>query len=449
MRAIKPAAFVLLAALLGVGGWAACRAGALRLRQLPWLLGSSAQNTELPVAEYREVRSGIAGKTGRLLTIDRSGRATLQTLPLGSGSKTMRTHLSCAELVDFPEAMKMEFREFRSSYGQSDPVNAEGQDEISIVDRWDGGEKRVVWHNPPSAPRPPEGSWPHVVVYFEDLIRRAEEASGQATEKSRENTLVYGRSSSGYVGTYHYSLSVDNSGHAVLKGGLGWAAYAYRGETQLTAEELGTLVRAIRQANFSGFQECYGRHAPVNEQSESLGYDWDGKQAGILWMSPPTEPKPADAWFRMVGILDQVWARAEKGAEIRQALYLIADQRLDPVPLSVTYDDMHGLWGGLTLTIHGNGHVRQKAVKVAARTPTLVSRDDVLKLVRLLLTEKVWEQLERERAFKPDESRARLVIRYGNQTSEIWEWYNDLEKNQRLGKIRDLMEAITWERASK
>ncbi len=35
-----------------------------------------------------------------------------------------------------------------------------------------------------------------------------------------------------------------------------------------------------------------------------------------------------------------------------------------------------------------------------------------------------------------------VVIQYGTQRSEIWEWYNDLDKNQRLSKIRALMKSI-------
>jgi hypothetical protein len=127
---------------------------------------------------------------------------------------------------------------------------------------------------------------------------------------------------------------------------------------------------------------------------------------------------------------------------IREALVEIAGGKLNPTPLSVTSDDMHGLWGGLTLTIRGNGNVEQKAVKEKAGTPTVVSPDSILKLVRLLLKQKAWEQRELQRAPKPDESTARLVIQYGKQRSEIWEWYNDLDKNQRLGKVRDLMKTI-------
>lgn len=163
---------------------------------------------------------------------------------------------------------------------------------------------------------------------------------------------------------------------------------------------------------------------------------------------------PAGGWFRNAEILDQVEARARKHAPpapsstdrapltIREALSEITARKLNPAPLSITYDDMHGLWGGLTLTIRGDGNVEQKAVKEEVGTPGLVSRDSILKLVRLLLKEKAWEQREPQRAPKPDESEARLVIQYGKQRSEIWEWYNDLDKNQRVGKIRDLMKTI-------
>jgi len=75
MPAGKPAALV-LAAILALVTWTAQGSGRPAPRSTP--LAAQGPNTEQPVAEYREVRSGIAGKTGRLLTIDRSGRATLQ-----------------------------------------------------------------------------------------------------------------------------------------------------------------------------------------------------------------------------------------------------------------------------------------------------------------------------------------------------------------------------------
>jgi hypothetical protein len=319
MSALKPGIVALLSVLVGLMCWAFYIRGRRPPRPPDPAVGTAGPKTEPLVAEYCEVHSGIDGETGRLLTIDRVGQATLQTLPLGPRSKTMRTHLSCAELFDLPEAMRMEFSNFRSSYGQDRPTNGKGHEEISIVNRWGGHEQRVVWHNPPSRPKPPEGSWAHVVVYFEDVMRRAEESSAaQSREKARENALVYGRSSSGIVGTYHDSLAIDKSGHAVLEGGLAWRAMR-RGETQLKADELDMLLRAIQQANFSGVQQCYGRHAPVNEQNVSLSYDWDGKQADVLWMSPPAEPKPSENWFRITEILDPIWARAQEPSQKKSA----------------------------------------------------------------------------------------------------------------------------------
>jgi len=312
MHLVKAAVLVLVAALLGVVGWAAYRAG-WRPRLSPRTRTQSAENTEPPVAEYREVQSGAAGLTGSLLTIDRTGRVTVQTIPLGPGSKAVRTHLSCAELVDLPQAMKEEFATFRPSYGREGTVS---QGEISIVDRWEGPEKRVVWHNPPSRPKPPEGSWAHVVVYFEDLRRRAEEEPPHPTASARDVDDVvveYGHSSSGVVGTYITLLTIRKSGRVMLGHGLR-LPWPGAGDTQLTPEELATVLRAFQEAKFLDFQQCYGQHAPVNEQSSWMTYWRDGRGEAVLWMSPPANPKPPEGWFRIAELLDQIEARAKKRA---------------------------------------------------------------------------------------------------------------------------------------
>jgi hypothetical protein len=150
------------------------------------------------------------------------------------------------------------------------------------------------------------------------------------------------------------------------------------------------------------------------------------------------------AIISILAVLPVLTVLASPPNTIRETLSGIAAGKLGPAPLSVTYDDMHGLSGGLTLTIHGDGKVEQRAVREKAGTPQAVSREAVLKLVRLLLRKKAWAQREPERAPRLDESRARLVIQYGNNTTEIWEWYNDLAENQRIVKIRDLMKEIAW-----
>jgi hypothetical protein len=48
-----------------------------------------------------------------------------------------------------------------------------------------------------------------------------------------------------------------------------------------------------------------------------------------------------------------------------------------------------------------------------------VPREDLLKLVRLLIRQQAWVQRVPERTARPDESTARLTIRYRNDQSEI------------------------------
>ena len=135
---------------------------------------------------------------------------------------------------------------------------------------------------------------------------------------------------------------------------------------------------------------------------------------------------------------------AAADAPAKSLLERIAAGRLDVTLLEVTYDDLHPLHGGLVLTIQGTGKVEQRALRQTPGRPKLVPREDLLKLVRLLIREQAWEQRVPERAPRPDESKVRLTIRYRNDQSEIWEWYNALEANRRIIQIRDLMQSIAW-----
>ncbi|MBI3684180.1 MAG: hypothetical protein HY235_27720 [Acidobacteria bacterium] len=135
---------------------------------------------------------------------------------------------------------------------------------------------------------------------------------------------------------------------------------------------------------------------------------------------------------------------AAADAHMKNLLERIEAGKLDLTPLAVSYDDLHPLHGGLVLTIHGTGKVEQRAVRQTPGRPKLVPREDLLKLVRLLIREQAWEQRVPERAARPDESTVRLAIRYGNDQTVIWEWYNDLEANRRIIQIRDLMQRIAW-----
>lgn len=111
--------------------------------------------------------------------------------------------------------------------------------------------------------------------------------------------------------------------------------------------------------------------------------------------------------------------------------------------LSVVYDDMHGLWGGQTISIAGNGAYERKERARGDSAPVVTSgnvdQQQIQALATLLVDLAAWEQRVPERAPVPDESRATLRIRVGTAEATIWEWYNDLPKNNRIAQIRDLM----------
>lgn len=295
MRASKPAAFILVVGAAGLAGY---RAG--------WLHGPSSQNAELPWVEFREMHSGPSGDTGTFLTVDRTGLATLQTLPLGPGSKTTRLYLNCDEFADLPEQMRYEFGVLRSSYGTESGAN---QGEVSVVSRWNGSYKRVVWRNPESSPKPPEGAWAGLVGPLEDIRRRAEEAS-KAAELGNDVVVEYGHLSSGHVGSYITLLSIRKWGQVTLGHGLGvpWPV----GVTQLPPAELATLLRTIEEAKFEDFHQCYGQHAPVNPQNTWMVYWHDGTAKEVTWMSDPADPRPPEGWFRIVAILNEIQARIKR-----------------------------------------------------------------------------------------------------------------------------------------
>lgn len=134
---------------------------------------------------------------------------------------------------------------------------------------------------------------------------------------------------------------------------------------------------------------------------------------------------------------------------VRESLEDIAAGRTDLEPLRVTYDDLHGLWGGLRLTIRGMGQVEQTVVREKAGEPQRVSREDLVKLAALLVKHAAWEQRVPERAAVPDEARTSLTIRYGQSSVTIWEWHNDLNKNRRIGSIGEFMKTIAWKKPAR
>jgi hypothetical protein len=128
-----------------------------------------------------------------------------------------------------------------------------------------------------------------------------------------------------------------------------------------------------------------------------------------------------------------------RAARMHACLDELAAGRADWRKFSLTYDDVHGLHGGLTLTIHGDGHVEQQAVRIQTQEPHDVRKRDLEKLLALLRELKAWEQRTPERQAVPDESVASLTIRCGGDAVRIWEWYNEVAANARIRRVHDLM----------
>ena len=128
-------------------------------------------------------------------------------------------------------------------------------------------------------------------------------------------------------------------------------------------------------------------------------------------------------------------------AELKE---LLASQRV-PADLIITYDDMHGLWGGSTLTVRGDGSLERQVSRRGAAAPTgtktHIGEHDLLELVRLLVELSAWEQRTPDGMPVPDESRAYLTISLKGSTSVVWERFNEMAKNDRLVRVRDWLES--------
>lgn len=118
-----------------------------------------------------------------------------------------------------------------------------------------------------------------------------------------------------------------------------------------------------------------------------------------------------------------------------------------PSDLQIIYDDMHGLWGGTNIVISGKGSGERRERARGNSEPeifaTSVTSEQLLELVKLLIEHKAWEQRTRDRDPVPDESRASLRIHVNGQTSDVWEWFNDMQKNKRLSIIKAKMKQMT------
>ena len=67
-------------------------------------------------------------------------------------------------------------------------------------------------------------------------------------------------------------------------------------------------------------------------------------------------------------------------------------------------------------------------------TPTHIQN-----VIRVLLETRAWEQQVLQRTPIPDEVLATLLLKSSDVASPIWELYNNLERNNRLIRVRRLL----------
>ena len=128
--------------------------------------------------------------------------------------------------------------------------------------------------------------------------------------------------------------------------------------------------------------------------------------------------------------------------DMEQQLTDIAEGRATQ-NLSIVYSDMHGLWGGITITLSTDGAYelleRGRGQMVPDLVRKTVSPAHIREVIRLLLDLRLWEQQALQRTPIPDEVLSTLTLKIGDVESSIWELYNNLEKNGRLVRIRKML----------
>ena len=78
-------------------------------------------------------------------------------------------------------------------------------------------------------------------------------------------------------------------------------------------------------------------------------------------------------------------------------LKTIVATKIVPAELTIAYDDMHGLWGGTTITVRGDRTMQIESRDVGMPAPAIsrkvIAESELIGLIQLLIELRVWEQL--------------------------------------------------------
>ena len=135
-----------------------------------------------------------------------------------------------------------------------------------------------------------------------------------------------------------------------------------------------------------------------------------------------------------------------------------------PAELRLTYEDVSLAWGGQRVELAGDGALEVRRSRPDFVRPAgdpegelgpeaapaesdlrrlRIPPRELARLIAVLVEIRAWEQAP-SRGTEPvvDRGRARLRLRFGDASSEIWEWAEDLEGNDRLIRVRAELERL-------
>jgi len=129
--------------------------------------------------------------------------------------------------------------------------------------------------------------------------------------------------------------------------------------------------------------------------------------------------------------------------DVSSNLRALLDDEFSPTSLRVTYEEIHPTQDGPRLMIKGTGQIQQTGEGANAGMYPDLSPAEVENLVRLLLDIEAWEQRTPWREAASDKIRAYLRVQVGGASSEIWEWYDQLDDNRRIVQLLDQLKKVT------
>jgi hypothetical protein len=133
---------------------------------------------------------------------------------------------------------------------------------------------------------------------------------------------------------------------------------------------------------------------------------------------------------------------------IKQRLEQLRSDSVTRNDFEVEYSDMHAFHGGEILTVRGKvltGRYLSRNEAMLGEIsppPKTLTTEQLRAFVDLLLDLEAWEQRVPSRTAVLDESSASLTITVGELQSFIWEWYNDLHGNERMVRVKEMLEEI-------